>query len=125
MERFKDKNDIEERKDQYERLIASHPVDVRVPVICEPLRNSKFDTTSTKTIKLLCSSGMTVGGLQTILRRRIPSLKSHEALFLLVGEEKGTAMACAGDLLSDIYNRYRNEEDGFLYVTYSPENTFG
>jgi GABA(A) receptor-associated protein len=31
---------------------------------------------------------------------------------------------CIADLISNIYERYK-DEDGFLYITYSGENTFG
>ena len=52
--------------------------------------------------------------------RNIIKLKSEQALFIIINNE----LCSSNQNMEDIYNKYKNE-DGFLYVEYSGENTFG
>ena len=54
-----------------------------------------------------------------VIRKRL-KLKPSEAIFVTINNE----MCTSSEILSDIYDRHKNT-DGFLYVTYSSENTFG
>ena len=54
-----------------------------------------------------------------VIRKRL-NLKSNEAIFVTINNE----MCTSSEILSDIYDKHKNT-DGFLYVTYSSENTFG
>ena len=53
------------------------------------------------------------------VRRRI-KLEPSEAIFLTVN---GSLMS-GGSLISDVYES-KKDKDGFLYMIYSSENTFG
>uniref|UniRef100_A0A6B2LSJ3 Autophagy-related protein n=1 Tax=Arcella intermedia TaxID=1963864 RepID=A0A6B2LSJ3_9EUKA len=54
------------------------------------------------------------------IRKHIPSLDPKQTLFLFVNEHIPPNEA----LISEIYTRHC-DPDGFLYITYSGENTFG
>lgn len=62
---------------------------------------------------------ITVAQLTYLLRRRM-SLSPEEALFIF----SGSSVLSSNTLLSVIYERHK-DPDGFLYVKYSGENTFG
>lgn len=48
--------------------------------------------------------------------KSLVAFKAHVVLLSL--------LLCAAALMSDIYEDHK-DEDGFLYITYSGENTFG
>lgn len=64
-------------------------------------------------------SDLTVGQFVYVIRRRI-HLPSEKAIFIFVNDILPPTAA----LMSSIYTQYK-DEDGFLYVLYSGENTFG
>lgn len=54
-----------------------------------------------------------------VIRKRL-SLPAEKAIFLFVGKSLPRTAA----LMSEVYDKHK-DEDGFLYLTYSGENTFG
>ena len=62
---------------------------------------------------------LTVGQFVYVIRRRI-KLPSEKAIFIFVNDILPPTAA----LISTIYEEHK-DEDGFLYVLYSGENTFG
>lgn len=56
-----------------------------------------------------------------IIRRRM-QLGSSQTLFLLCDKRR---MITATDSMGQLYDKFRDPQDGFLYVTYSLENAFG
>ncbi len=62
---------------------------------------------------------MTVGQFVYVIRKRI-KLPSEKAIFIFVNDILPPTAA----LISTIYEEHK-DEDGFLYVLYSGENTFG
>ena len=72
--------------------------------------------------KFLVPFDMTVGQFLYILRKRI-KLTEQEALYIFVDK----TLPMTSQAISSIYNDYKRKEnfDGFLYVTYCNENTFG
>ena len=74
--------------------------------------------------KFLVPSDLTVGQLTFVIRKRI-KLGATDALFcFVVGSDSITTLPPTGGMLSQIYQNHQNE-DGFLYVRYASENTFG
>lgn len=59
--------------------------------------------------------------LMGTLRARLV-LESYQAIYLTVGS--GVILAPISAALGDLYERY-HDADGFLYVAYTLENTFG
>eukprot|EP00906_Rhabdomonas_costata_P008526 RCo012139 len=112
---FKKENSFEKRKAEAERMRAKYPE--RVPVICEKAPRSTVPDIDKK--KYLVPSDLTVGQFAFVIRKRI-HLPEHQALFVLVNN----SMPPQPDLMAGVYERSK-DDDGFLYVRYSGENTFG
>ncbi len=69
--------------------------------------------------RYLVPSDLTVGQFVYVVRKRI-SLPPEKAIFVFVKNSLPPTAA----LMSSIYEKNK-DTDGFLYVTYSGENTFG
>ena len=69
--------------------------------------------------KYLVPHDLTVGQFTFVIRRRI-QLEAEKALFIFCKN----ALPPNAALLSDVYAEHK-DADGFLYMTYSGENTFG
>ncbi|POS81154.1 microtubule associated protein 1A/1B [Diaporthe helianthi] len=86
-------------------------------VICEKVEKSDIATIDKK--KYLVPADLTVGQFVYVIRKRI-KLSPDKAIFIFVDEVLPPTAA----LMSSIYEEHK-DEDGFLYITYSGENTFG
>ncbi|CAG9573996.1 putative ATG12/APG12 [Leishmania major strain Friedlin] len=83
---------------------------------------SAFTSPSAKsTLKCILLRSKSVAEVILTLRGRL-ALDSCQSLFLSVGEND--VLVPGNSLLGDLYERYRNA-DGFLYLGYLLENTFG
>ena len=113
---FKDKFDLKQRQEESSRVKRKYPN--RIPVIVEraPQCNeiAKIDKT-----KYLVPGDLTVGQFIYVIRKRI-KLNPEQALFIFIND----TMPTISENLSLVY-RNHEDEDGFLYITYSGENTFG
>lgn len=115
MSNFKSKHTFEKRVQESTRILEKYPD--RIPVIVE-----KAPTANLKSIdknKYLVPSDLTVGQFIYIIRKRL-SLKQQEALFVFINN----ILPPANGMISTVYNQYK-DNDGFLYIIYSGENTFG
>ena len=82
-------------------------------------KNNNSDIPDIERHKFLVPNNLTVGQFIYIIRSRI-ECKSNQALFLFInGKIPPTSQS-----ISLVYDSNK-EEDNFLYVTYSGENTFG
>ena len=69
--------------------------------------------------KYLVPSDLKMNQFLFIVRKRL-KLKPHEAIFLLVNDQ-----LCPSNMsFFEIYEKHA-DEDGFLYIIYTSENTFG
>ena len=115
MVNFKGSKSEEERLAESTKIIEKYPD--KIPVIVE-----KYSKSSIKNIdknKYLVSGDMTMSQFIYIIRKRI-KLKSSEALFFFVNN----ILCNNSQSMIEIYNLYK-DKDGFLYIEYSAENTFG
>ncbi|EAZ63823.1 Autophagy-related protein 8 precursor (Autophagy-related ubiquitin-like modifier ATG8) [Scheffersomyces stipitis CBS 6054] len=112
---FKDEHPFEKRQAEATR-IAQRFKD-RVPVICEKVENSDIPEIDKR--KYLVPVDLSVGQFVYVIRKRI-KLPSEKAIFIFVNDILPPTAA----LISTIYEEHK-DEDGFLYVLYSGENTFG
>ncbi|THW67096.1 light chain 3 [Aureobasidium pullulans] len=113
--KFKDEHPFEKRKAEAERIRVKYTD--RIPVICEKVEKSDIATIDKK--KYLVPADLTVGQFVYVIRKRI-KLSPEKAIFIFVDEVLPPTAA----LMSSIYEEHK-DEDGFLYITYSGENTFG
>ncbi|KAI8545381.1 hypothetical protein RHMOL_Rhmol07G0035500 [Rhododendron molle] len=88
-----------------------------VCVIVEKAERSDIPNIDKK--KYLVPADLTVGQFVYVIRKRI-KLSAEKAIFIFVDN----VLPPTGAIMSTIYDE-KKDEDGFLYVTYSGENTFG
>jgi GABA(A) receptor-associated protein len=86
-------------------------------VICEKVENSDIPEIDKR--KYLVPVDLSIGQFVYVIRKRI-KLPSEKAIFIFVNDILPPTAA----LISTIYEEHK-DEDGFLYVLYSGENTFG
>eukprot|EP00271_Cylindrocystis_brebissonii_P015526 TRINITY_DN38444_c0_g1_i1.p1 TRINITY_DN38444_c0_g1~~TRINITY_DN38444_c0_g1_i1.p1 ORF type:complete len:118 (+),score=31.02 TRINITY_DN38444_c0_g1_i1:236-589(+) len=112
---FKMEHSAEKRQAEAARIREKYPD--RIPVIVEKAEKSDIPDIDKK--KYLVPADLTVGQFVYVIRKRI-KLASEKAIFIFVEN----VLPPAGGLMSAIYDE-KKDEDGFLYITYSGENTFG
>ncbi|KAE8672133.1 Autophagy-related protein 8C [Hibiscus syriacus] len=122
---FKIEHDFEKRRAEAARIRAKYPD--RIPVIVEKIKGNdipNIDRRSEQQFDAKCSilylvpADLTVGQFVYVIRKRI-KLSAERAIFLFVDN----VLPPTGAIMSTIYDE-KKDEDGFLYVTYSGENTF-
>ena len=90
----------------------------RVPVIMQPSANDR-DSYPIDKSKYITPRDLTLGQLQQIIRKRI-KFPAEKALFMFINNKMYPITSVIGQL----YDTHKNE-DGFLYITYCQESTFG
>ncbi|KAL5122168.1 Autophagy-related protein 8i [Glycine soja] len=112
---FRDEYTLEQRLGESRDIVAKYPD--RVPVIVE--RYAKCDLPELEKKKYLVPRDLSVGHFIHILSSRL-SLPPGKALFVFV---KNTLPQTA-NMMDSVYRSFK-DEDGFLYMYYSTEKTFG
>ena len=115
-EGFKIQHSLEKRIEESGKMRKKHAD--RVPVICERAHHSDIPDIDHK--KYLVPQELTVGQFIYVIRKRI-RLAPEKAIFLFVN---GVLPSTGTARMSQMYRDYA-DHDGFLYITYSSENTFG
>ena len=113
---FKNKFTLEERKEEANRVLTKYPD--RIPIVCEKSSNCNSVPDIDKQ-KYLVPCDITIGQFMFVIRKRI-QLKPEIALYIFIN---GT-IPPTSELITRLYEQYKNS-DGFLYIEYSGENTFG
>jgi GABA(A) receptor-associated protein len=106
---------FEDRENESRAMRRRYPD--RIPIIIEP-KGSNAPLIDKR--KYMTPSTLTFGQLFYVIRKRL-HLKSDQALFFFL---ENNTLLVQTHVISDVYDRHKNE-DGFLYVSYSMENTFG
>jgi GABA(A) receptor-associated protein len=112
---FKKDFEIHVRKCESQKIMTKYPG--KIPVIVEKQAHSDMPNIDKK--KYLVPGDLNMSHFIYVVRKRI-KLEPSETLFLMVDNR----LCPSNALLSDIYGNYK-DEDGFLYIVYSAENTFG
>jgi len=113
-EEFRKKYTLADRQCESDRLRIRF-LDRTPVVICPCPRGPPIDKN-----KYLVPSSLSFGEFMHIVRKRIKMNQNQS----LVGFIDGKVLPPASKSLGDLYKELA-DEDGFLYVTYSLENTFG
>eukprot|EP01035_Chromulina_nebulosa_P018618 gene18618-24349_t len=113
--KFKSNHSFDARQAEAKRVRTKYPE--RIPVICEKIAISKVQEIDKN--KYLVPQDLTVGQFVFVIRKRL-KLQPEEAIYLSVNGSFPQNAA----LLRDIYEKMK-DADGFLYIRYSSENTFG
>ena len=90
----------------------------RIPVIVEKQAGS--DVPDLDKYQFLVPADLTMGQFGYVIRKRL-TLSSEKALFLFCKN----AIPPTSAIMSAVYDRYQDKQDGMLYITYAGENTFG
>ena len=100
----KDTPDLLQRRNECDKIRKQFPD--KIPIICET--------------KYLVPMDLTVGQFSLMIRKRVEIAK-EDAFYLLVD---GKHSIIGDSLISEIYDKYKSE-DGFLYIAYASEVTWG
>tara|TARA_B100001093_G_C26667081_1_gene944523 strand:+ start:269 stop:649 length:381 start_codon:yes stop_codon:yes gene_type:complete len=97
------------------RVAEKHPDRVSIIVGC----SENTDIPEIDKHKFLVPRDLTVGQFVHVIRKRI-DVSPEKALFLFCNK----IMPVASSRMGDVYDKNK-DHDGFLYITYASENTFG
>jgi GABA(A) receptor-associated protein len=109
-------NDHLERVKKSQFILEKYPD--RVPLIIQPSKNDRASYPIDKS-KYITPRDLTLLQLQQIIRKRI-HFPSEKALYMFINNK----MYPITSLIGPIYDENK-DSDGFLYITYCQENTFG
>ena len=115
MTKYKKEFALSERKSESATILEKHPD--RIPVILEQAENSNLPSVDRK--KYLVPKSFTVGQFVFIVRKRI-ELSPDKAIFIFANR----SLPATSAMMSTLYNEHKHD-DGFLYLQYSAESTFG
>lgn len=110
---------FEYRKQECKKIMAKYPD--KLPVIVDRLKNTDPQLDKTK---FLCPNNITIQDLISIVRARLEKssimFNQSHALFFFIDNK----IIVPFHTLNTLYREHANE-DGYLYITYSKEETFG
>lgn len=112
---FREKNSFDVRSREAAQIREKFPG--RYPIIVE--KAIKTDIPDLDKCKFLVPGDLTMGQFIYVIRKRL-SLPPEKALFVFVGN----TLVTTGTLIRQIFTEFV-EDDGFTYVQYAGESTFG
>jgi len=110
------KIDIDKRKTESQRIKLKYPE--RIPLII--FKDPKSSLPQINRYKYLIPGDLSLAQFMQVIRKKI-KLTPEKAIFIFTENNKLLRMS---DYIAMIYSKHKNE-DGFLYLTYFEENTFG
>lgn len=115
---FKDKFTFEKRCQEYDKVYKKFPD--KIPIIVEKGNDKTYDIDQHKyLVPINCKIPITMGHFANDVRKRL-KLKQDEALFFFINNTIPTMT----QTITEIYHHHK-DKDGFLYIQYSGESTFG
>ena len=116
--KFKTQNpDPSKRKAESTKIKEKYPD--RIPIVCE--KDPKSNLNDIDKNKYLVPIDLSVSQFSFIIRKRL-ALDKSQTLFLLIN---GKHSITGDSSLSDLYDKYKDLEDGFLYICYTGEIVWG
>jgi len=109
-------NDHLERVKKSQHILEKYPD--RVPLIIKPSANDRVAFPIDKS-KYITPRDLTLLQLQQIIRKRI-HFPSEKALYMFINNK----LFPITSMIGPIYDEHK-DSDGFLYITYCQESTFG
>ena len=114
---FRDKFSFKKRLDESTRIMEKYPD--RVPIICEKWGNdSEIPDINRK--KYLVPMDLSIANFMYVIRKRL-KVSPDKGIYLFINDN---IMPTTSALIAQYYEQYK-DDDGFLYVAYSGESTFG
>ena len=112
---FKIKHSFEKRFEESKNILEKYPN--RIPIICERLTTEIPDIDRSK---YLCPDDLSIANFMYVIRKRI-KLSPEKSIYLFVDNK---VIPATSSVLGVIYKMYK-DDDGFLYIGYGGESTFG
>lgn len=109
------KKPLADRQAEAQRILQKYPD--RIPVVAE--KALKSDLPEIDKSKYLVPGDLTVAEFQYVIRKRM-KLPAEKAIFCFINKQ----LPASSTLMSTVY-KDNKDKDGFLYVMYSAESTFG
>ena len=113
---FKKNNSFDKRKAEAAKIKNSYPD--RIPIIAERKKGCS-NVPKLDKCKFLVPDDLTIGQFMYVIRKRI-KLSPEQGIFLFINNTLPPTSEC----LLNTYEKLK-EQDDFLYITYTGENTFG
>ena len=114
---YKKEFSFDQRKKETSKIKKDYPD--RLPIICEK-SNTQVNAPNILKCKYLVPNDMTMGQFIFSIRPQI-SITKDQAIFILVDERISPS---SSSMMNQLYQDYCHA-DGYLYITYMIENTFG
>lgn len=119
MSNYQNKFSFSQRQTESGRIRQKYPD--RVPIICEKAKMcSDKAITNLDKRKYLVPKDLKLADFMYVIRKRM-KLSPEKSIFLFLGDNN---LAPCSALLGVLYEEYK-DDDGFLYITYNGESTFG
>ena len=118
--KYKTAKTLEERKNEYRKVIEENPG--KIGIICEkaPTKNKNDTIPEIDKSKYLIKEDFTITQFTSIIRKKL-NMDQKDALFFLAN---GKTSLSGNSTMSEIYQKYK-DEDGFLYIAYAAEEIWG
>jgi GABA(A) receptor-associated protein len=115
MNKFKNKNSFDKRKEESDNVIIKYPD--RIPIIVQ--KHTSTELPDIDKYKYLVPKSMSITQFSFIVRKRV-KLEPSQAIFITINNK----LVSSNKTISELYNDEK-DDDGFLYIVYTGENTFG
>ena len=103
------------RKTEAQRVRTKYPD--RIPVICQKAKSCRMEDIDKH--KFLVPEDLTIGQFLYVVRRRM-RVSENQAIYLFIDNK----IPPTSQIMSSIYEENK-DADGFLYIVFSSESTFG
>ncbi|CAD8123550.1 unnamed protein product [Paramecium sonneborni] len=114
---YKDSHTLEERKKRVQEQLAKYPE--MIPVIVEKIPGCKLP--QLQKVKFLVNSSFSFNEFKNTIKKKLQLDEKTSTLFMYCGK----SLMNEHDKLRNIYDQYKDPEDGFLYLQYADAETFG
>ena len=112
---FKTKHDFQKRISESKKIMNKYPQ--RVPIIVEKCDKSQINNIDKH--KYLVPKDLNMNQFVYIIRKRI-KLDKSQSIFLMINNT-----ICPSNKPIGVVYEENKDDDGFLYIKYTSENTFG
>ena len=112
--KFKTNHEFDKRWNESQRIVIKYPD--RVPIICERISTNVPELDRKK---YLCPRDLSLANFMYVIRKRM-HIEPEKSLYLFINNK----MIPCSKLLGTIYEEEK-DEDGFVYIKYGGESTFG
>ena len=108
----------QQRLEESSRMLKKYPN--RRPIICDRSSHHNKDIPALDKRKYLVPDDCTIGDFMYVIRKRI-RIPPEKSIFLFIADMN---MVPIGKTINEVYDEYK-DDDGFLYITFAGESTFG